>query len=75
MTVADDILDLVKRKRRLKLTALDIAEILYWEDKTYRQRVVANCLTLYEQGILARGGTGSLADPFTFSLRRDERAG
>ena len=33
MTIAGDILDLMKRKRRLRLTALDIAEILYWEDK------------------------------------------
>jgi hypothetical protein len=74
MTIADDILDLLKRKRRLKLSARDIAEILYWEDKTYQQRVVASCLMLYEQGSLARGGTGSLADPFTYSLRRDERA-
>jgi hypothetical protein len=74
MTIADDILDLVKRKRRLRLTALDIAEILYWEDETYRKRVAANCLSLYEQGCLARGGTGSLADPFTYSLRRDELA-
>lgn len=74
MTIADDILDLVKRKRRLRLTALDIAEILYWEDKTYRQRVVANCLMLYEQGSLARSGTGSLADPFTYSMPRHGRA-
>lgn len=75
MTIADEILDLVKRKRRLRLTALDIAEILYWEDKTYRQRVAANCSMLYEQGILARSGAGSLADPFTYGMRRDERAG
>ncbi|HEY0852876.1 MAG TPA: hypothetical protein VGD96_23390 [Bradyrhizobium sp.] len=74
MTIADDILNLVKRKRRLRLTALEIAEILYWEDKTYRQRVVASCLMLYEQGSLARSGTGSLADPFTYSMRRDERS-
>jgi hypothetical protein len=74
MTIADDILDLVKRKRRLRLTALDIAEILYFEDRSYRQRVVANCLMLYEQGSLCRTGTGSLADPFAYSIRRDERA-
>jgi len=73
MTIADDILDLLKRKRRLRLTALDIAEILYWEDKTYQQRVVTNCLMLCEQGRLARHGTGSLADPYTYSMRRDQR--
>ena len=47
MTIADDILDLLRRKRRLKLTAIDIAEMLYWEDKSYRQRVEADCLILY----------------------------
>ena len=73
MTIADDILDLVKRKRKLRLTALDIADILYWEDKTYQHRVVANCLLLYERGSLARSGTGSPADPFTYSMRRDGR--
>lgn len=71
MTIADDILDLLKRKRRLRLSALDIAEMLYWEDKAYQRRVVANCLMLYEQGSLTRGGMGSPADPFTYSLRRD----
>lgn len=74
MSIADDILDLLKRKRKLRLTALDIAEILYWEDKTYQQRVVAACLMLYEQGSLARNGTGSLTDPHTYSVRRDQRA-
>jgi len=46
MTIADDILDLLRRKRRLKLTAIDIAESLYWEDKTTAK---ADCLILYEQ--------------------------
>ena len=52
MIIADEILDLLKRKRRLKLTAAAIAEMLYWEDKTYQQRVNVSCLTLYEQGRL-----------------------
>jgi hypothetical protein len=73
MTVADDILDLLKRKRRLKLTAIDIAEMLYWEDKTYQQRVRADCLMLYEQGKLVRDGKGSLADPHTYSIAPIER--
>ena len=73
MTIADDILDLLKRKRRLKLTAIDIAEMLYWEDKTYQQRVKADCLILYEQGRLARDGKGSLADPYTYSIAPIER--
>ena|SRR5690348_13416696 len=70
MTVADDILDLLKRKRRLRLTATDIAEMLYWEDKTYQHRVKANCSLLYEEGKLARDGEGSLADPYTYSIAR-----
>ena len=73
MTVADDILDLLRRKRRLKLTAIDIAEMLYWEDKSYRQRVKADCLILYEQGKPVRDGKGSLADPYTYSIAPIER--
>lgn len=71
MTIADDIMDLVKRKRRLRLTALDIAEILYWDDKTYRRRVAASCQMLHEQGRLARVGAGTPADPYTYSRRSD----
>lgn len=71
-TIADDIMDLLKRKRRLGLTPLAIAEILYWDDNTYRQRVAASCLMLYEQGCLARSGEGTPADPYTYSKRRDE---
>jgi len=73
MTVADDILDMLKRKRRLKLTAIDIAEMLYWEDKTYQQRVKASCLMLHEQGRLVRDGQGSLADPYVYSVAAIER--
>jgi len=58
----------MRSKRRLKPTALDIAEILYWEDKTYRQRVVTVCLMLYEQGRLARSGAGIFADPYNYRL-------
>ena len=74
MTIADAIVDLLNRKRRLRLTPLAIAEILYWDDKTYRQRVAASCLMLYEQGCLERGGEGTAADPYTYGKRRDERA-
>ena len=68
MIIADEILDLLKRKRRLKLTATAIAEILYWEGKTYQQRVKASCLTLHEQGRLIRDGEGSLANPYVYIL-------
>jgi hypothetical protein len=73
MTVADEILDLLKRKRRLKLTAIDIAEMLYWHDNTYRQRVNADCLTLYEQNRLTRDGKGSVADPYVYGVSPIER--
>jgi hypothetical protein len=73
MTVANEILDLLKRKRRLKLTAIDIAEMLYWEDKTYKQRVKADCLTLYEQNRLTRDGKGSVADPYVYGVSPAER--
>ena len=56
MFVADEIIDLLRRKRRLKLSASDIADMLYWEDQTYKQRVRADCLMLYEQNrALPRG--------------------
>jgi hypothetical protein len=68
MTIADEILDLLKRKRRLKLTVIDIAEMLYWEDRTSQQRVKADCLTLYEQKRLVRDGNGSVADPYVYGI-------
>lgn len=71
MNISDGIIDLLRRKRSLRLTSLAIAEILYWNDKTYRQRVAASCLALYDQGYLARGGKGTPADPYTYSMRRD----
>jgi hypothetical protein len=73
MIVEDEILDFLRRKRRLKLTATDIAEILFWDDKTYQQRVKASCLTLYEQGRLVRDGQGSVADPHKYSIAAIER--
>jgi hypothetical protein len=73
MIAEDEILDLLRRKRRLKLTATAIAEILYWEDKTYQQRVKASCLTLHEQGRIVRDGQGSPADPYVYSIAATER--
>ena len=73
MIIAEEILDLLKRKRRLKLTATAIAEILYWEDTAYQQRVKASCLTLYGQGRLVRDGQGSPADPYVYSMSAIER--
>jgi hypothetical protein len=73
MIIADEILYLLRRKRRLKLTATAIAEILSWDDKTYQQCVKASCLTLYEQGRLVRDGKGCLADPYVYSIAAIER--
>ncbi len=73
MIAEDEILDLLRRKRRLKLTATAIAEILYWEDKTYQQRVKASCLRLHEQGRLVRDGQGSPANPYVYSVAAIER--
>jgi hypothetical protein len=73
MTVADEILDLLKRKRRLKLTAIDIAEMLYWGDRVCQQRVKADCLALYEQDRILRNGRGSRSDPYVYSIAPLER--
>ena len=73
MIIADEILDLLKRKRRLKLTAAAIAENTILEDKTYQQRVKASCLTLHEQGRLIRDGEGSLANLYVYSIAAIER--
>lgn len=73
MSVADEILDLLKRKRRAKLTVVDIADILYWEDRSYRRRVEVNCLALHEQAKLVRDGKGSLSDPYVYGIARVER--
>ena len=73
MTTADEILDLLRRKRRLKLTAIDIAECLYWGDWASQQRVKADCLTLYEQCRILRDGSGSRPDPYVYSIAPCER--
>lgn len=73
MSIADDILDLLRRKRRLRLTAIDIAEMLYWEDQIYKQRVRADCLMLYEQNRLIREGKGSADDPYVYGISSIQR--
>ena len=73
MTMADEILDLLRRKRRLKLTAIDIAECLYWGDLASQQRVKADCLSLYEQHRVLRDGKGSPGDPHVYSIAPLER--
>ena len=73
MAVADEIIDLLRRKRRLKISASDIAEMLYWEDQIYKQRVRADCLMLYEQNRLIREGKGSADEPYVYGISSIER--
>jgi hypothetical protein len=68
MTIADDIVELVKRKRRLKLTEEDIADFLFGQNNAYQQRVNSTCRRLIAEGRLVRQGKGGPADPFTYSL-------
>jgi hypothetical protein len=68
MSVADDILALVARKRRLRLTEDDIADMLFGQNNAYQQRVNADCRLLVQKGLLKRHGKGGPADPYTYSL-------
>ena len=67
MTIADDIVELVARKRRHRLTEEDIAEFLFGP-KGNQQRVNAACRQLVEQKRLIRNGKGGQDDPFTYSF-------
>jgi hypothetical protein len=68
MTIADDIVALVERKRRLRLTEEDIADMLFGQGNAYQQRVNAQCRLLVKAGRLVRHGKGGAAHPFTYSL-------
>ena len=68
MTIADEVLTLVERKRGLNLTEEDIADILFGQDHAYQQRVNKACLQLVEQKRLVRRGNGGPADPYTYHL-------
>ena len=68
MTIADDIVALIKRKRRLRLTEEDIADMLFGQNNGYQQRVNAACRLLDKQGRLMRHGKSGPADPYTYSL-------
>ncbi len=68
MTIADDIVALVERKRRLRLTEEDIADMLFGQNNAYQQRVNADCRLLIQTGKLVRHGNGGPADPYTYSL-------
>jgi hypothetical protein len=66
MTVADDILDEVKRKSGL--TEADIAALLFGRRAGYQQRVNSTCRRLLAEGRIQRQGKGGAADPFTYRI-------
>ncbi len=68
MTIADDILDLVRRKHHLSLTEQDIADMLFGQNNAYQQRVNGDCRLLADQGKLERKGNGGPANPYTYHL-------
>ncbi|MGP8232923.1 MAG: hypothetical protein ACLQL2_09700 [Methylovirgula sp.] len=66
MTVADDILDEVRRKPGL--TEIDLAALIFGRQNAYQQRVNSVCRHLAAEGRLIRKGKGGFADPFTYHL-------
>jgi len=68
MSIAEDILGLIEPKRRRYVTELDIAAMLFGQDKAYHQRVNSACRQLVQQGELVRHGKGGPTDPYTYSL-------
>ena len=64
MTVADRILDLVRR--RPHVTERELAELLF--DEAYQQRVNSTCRRLLAAGRVRREGRGGPGDPFRYVL-------
>ena len=73
MTLADDIVALIRRKLRLSLTDEDIADMLFGQHHAYQQRVSSACRQLVSEGRLVRRGRGVPNDPFTYHLSVGER--
>ena len=72
MTIANDIVDLLTRKRRA-LTAEDIAEFLFGQAEGKPQRVTTALRELAKEGRLTRDGKGSSYNPYTYSLPKMNR--
>lgn len=66
MTVADDILEEVRRKSGL--TEADLAALLFGRRNGYQQRVNSTCRRLVEEGLIERQGKGGAADPYTYRM-------
>jgi hypothetical protein len=73
MTIPDEIIALVERRRRLSLTEADIADMLFGKNKAYQQRVNSACRLLVARGLLVRCGRGGRDDPFTYHPRPIKR--
>lgn len=67
MTIADDIVTLIQRKRKLELTAEDISEMLFGQT-AYPQRVTKALQQLIDEKRLVRRGSGGAANPYTYHL-------
>lgn len=65
MTVADRIIDLVKRA--FDLTEAELAQKLFGKEG-YQQRVNSTCRRLVSRGVLIRTGHGGPSDPFKYRL-------
>lgn len=66
MTIADDILDEVRRKAGR--TEIELAALIFGRDKAYQQRVNSTCRRLVSERKIVRKGKGGASDPFTYHL-------
>ncbi|MEY9879823.1 hypothetical protein ABIA43_001357 [Bradyrhizobium sp. USDA 328] len=66
MTVADDILNEVRRKGGH--TEDDLAALIFGRSNAYQQRVNSTCRRLVKEGKIIRKGEGGQNDPFRYYL-------
>lgn len=66
MTVADDIMDEVRRKGGH--TEEDLAALIFGRNSAYQQRVNSTCRRLVSEGKVIRKGEGGRNDPFKYYL-------
>jgi len=66
MTVADKIIDLVRR--RPNLTEAELAQQIFGSEG-YQQRVNSTCRRLIKQGEIQRHGRGGSNDPYTYTVK------
>jgi hypothetical protein len=66
MTVADDIMQEVRRKAGR--TEGELAALIFGRGEAYQQRVNSTCRRLVSERKLVRKGKGGQSDPFTYHL-------